>query len=269
MSNVIHLITTKLSMTSREIADMTGKRHDNVLRDIRAMIERFEAHNSNVKRAREADPNMDWPANSDLSWHCESDTYIDEQGKPRDQYVLDKDTTLTLVAGYDPVGRMRIIKRWQELEAGHAIPKVADPTLAALVQTVVELDQVKQQHAALVRKTEILETRVQNVELQHRNGVPEGYLSKKEAHHLYGVGLSEEIFECLLVKVGVTSKRYMHIAEGYKTPSTAYLEAEIQPAVEAFLEDAVQCSAVFCMSPMLDGKRFRYVKEAFSKEDAA
>lgn len=154
--------------------------------------------------------------------------------------------------------------------------KIADPTLAALIQTAIEVDALKQQQAAIAlhqadldRKTEILENRVQNVELQHRNGVPEGYLSKKEAHHLYGVGLSEEIFECLLVKVGVTSKRYMHIAEGYKTPSTAYLESEIQPAVEMFLEDAVQCSAVFCMSPMLDGKRFRYVKEAFSKEDAA
>lgn len=157
-----------------------------------------------------------------------------------------------------------------------SLSAVNDPVLAAIVQTIVEIDGIKQQNALLAkqqadldRKTEILENRVQNVEIQHRNGVPDGYLSKREAHHLYGVGLSEEIFECLLVKVGVSSKRYMHLAEGYKTPSTAYLEAEIQPAVEMFLEDAVQCSAVFCMSPMLDGKRFRYVKEAFIKEKAA
>lgn len=269
MSNVIHLITTKLSMTSREIADMTGKRHDNVLRDIRAMIERFEAHNSNVKRAREADPNMDWPANSDLSWHCESDTYIDEQGKPRDQYVLDKDTTLTLVAGYDPVGRMRIIKRWQELEAGHAIPKVADPTLAALVQTVVELDQVKQQQAALVRKTEILENRVQNVELQHRNGVPNGYLSKKQAHHLYGEGLSEEIFHLALAKREVPIKNYIHRGEdGYESATFAYLESAIQEAIDFLIAEAEQVTPQMCQSPMLGGKRFRYVKSSINTDAA-
>ena len=240
--------SSTLTMTSREIAELTSKRHADVLRDIDRLLESL---------------------NADLRLGFKTSTYKDSTGKENRQFEMDRDSTFCVVAGYDANARMRIIKRWQELEAGHAIPKVADPTLAALVQTVVELDQVKQQQAALVRKTEILETRVQNVELQHRNGVPEGYLSKKEAHHLYGVGLSEEIFECLLVKAGVTSKRYMHIAEGYKTPSTAYLEAEIQPAVEMFLEDAVQCSAVFCMSPMLDGKRFRYAKETFSKEAAA
>lgn len=248
MVNLTLVASSTLTMTSREIADLTGRRHKNVLRDIDALLETL---------------------GSDLSQGFKTSTYKDSTGKENRQFEMDRDSTFCVVAGYDANARMRIIKRWQELESGHAIPKVADPTLAALVQTVVELDQVKQQHAALARKTEILETRVQNVELQHRNGVPEGYLSKKEAHHLYGVGLSEEIFECLLVKVGVTSKRYMHLAEGYKTPCTAYLEAEIQPAVEAFLEDAVQCSAVFCMSPMLDGKRFRYVKETFSKEAAA
>lgn len=31
----------------------------------------------------------------------------------------------------------------------------------------------------------------------------------------------------------------------------------------------MQCSAQMCQSPMLGGKRFRYVKDAFGKEDAA
>jgi Rha family phage regulatory protein len=92
------LTVVPVTMSSREIAELTGKQHSNVMRDIRAMTERLSA-------------------DSDLNWHCETETYTDEQGKPREMYRLDKDTTLTLVAGYDAVLRFRIIKRWQELES--------------------------------------------------------------------------------------------------------------------------------------------------------
>lgn len=87
------------SMTSREVAELTGKLHSHVMRDVRAMVERLEA-----------DPN--------LVWHCETETYVDAQGKLRECYRMDRDTTLTLVTGYDPVARMRVIQRWQELEKG-------------------------------------------------------------------------------------------------------------------------------------------------------
>jgi len=106
MSALATLRSTFATMSSREIAELTEKQHAHVMRDIRAMTERLSA-----------DPNLDW--------HCETETYIDEQGKPRDMYLLDKDTTLTLVSGYDAVLRFRIIKRWQELEAQTATPTPA------------------------------------------------------------------------------------------------------------------------------------------------
>ena len=90
--------STPATMSSREIAELTSKQHSNVMRDIRAMIERLEA-------------------DSTLNWHCETETYQDDQGKPREMYRLDKQTTLTLVSGYDAVLRFRIIQRWQDLEA--------------------------------------------------------------------------------------------------------------------------------------------------------
>jgi phage regulator Rha-like protein len=43
------------TMTSREIAELTGKQHSHVVRDIRNMVEQI-------------------PAGSDLSWLCESTT---------------------------------------------------------------------------------------------------------------------------------------------------------------------------------------------------
>lgn len=98
MTSIIPISSYSATMTSREIAELTGKRHSDVLRDIRVMVEQLSADAS-------------------LRWHCETTTYSDEQGKPREMYLLDKDTTLTLVSGYSAVLRFRIIQRWQELES--------------------------------------------------------------------------------------------------------------------------------------------------------
>ncbi len=119
------------SMTSREIAELTGKRHDNVMRDIKAMIQRLDAA-------------------SDLRWHCETDTYIDPQGKARQMYSLDRDTTMCLVAGYDPVPRMRIIKRLEALESGQAT-QVAIGAIAEKEQTAVSVMQSRLSAAALLK----------------------------------------------------------------------------------------------------------------------
>lgn len=134
--------TINKTMTSREIADLTGKRHADVMRDVRVMMQRLEA-------------------DANLRWHCETETYTDSQGKQRDQYRMDRDTTLTLVTGYDPIARMRIIQRWQELESGQSLPAVSDPALAAIVQTVVELDHVKRQQAQQAQQLTALEQRVE------------------------------------------------------------------------------------------------------------
>lgn len=111
------------TMSSREIAELTGKQHAHVMRDIRAMLEKIST-----------DPNLDW--------HCETVSYTDEQGKPRDMYRMDKDTTLTLVSGYDHVLRFRIIKRWQELEAAKEPQFKIPKTLSEALQLAA--DQAKQ-----------------------------------------------------------------------------------------------------------------------------
>ena len=92
----------KPSMSSREIAELTGKRHDNVLRDIENMIVELKGdlETSNLRSA------------------IKSSTYrIEGQQREYPQYDLDFDSTMCLVAGYSAVLRMRIIKRWRELES--------------------------------------------------------------------------------------------------------------------------------------------------------
>ena len=83
-----------LTMSSLEIADLTGKQHKDVIRDIRNMLNQLEIHSAQF---------------------CAQ--YKDSIGRSLPMFNLPKDETLCLIAGYNVQVRMRIIKRWQELEA--------------------------------------------------------------------------------------------------------------------------------------------------------
>ena len=84
----------KITMNSLEIAELTGKRHDNVMTDIRSMFEELEINAPDFSGAQ---------------------TY--NNNNTRTVYQLDKELTLTLVSGYSVKMRHAIIKRWQELES--------------------------------------------------------------------------------------------------------------------------------------------------------
>lgn len=103
-------------MSSREIAELCEKQHKNVIRDIRRMLEDLglEATGSNLSRLKNSenltDPNLDSLNNFKIL------SYKDAKGEMRTEYLLDKNLSLTLVAGYNVVLRNRIINRWLELE---------------------------------------------------------------------------------------------------------------------------------------------------------
>lgn len=105
-------------MSSREIAELTGKQHSNVMRDIRVMVEEL--------------------MNSNLNPCVKSTTYIGKDGRTYDQYELDKETTICLVAGYDATLRMRIIKRWVELEAAYQKALTPEEMLLGMAQRLVD-----------------------------------------------------------------------------------------------------------------------------------
>lgn len=89
-----------VSMTSLEIAELTGKRHDHVTRDIKNML-------------NELFPNGGLPNFGD--------TYIDPQNKQKyPMYRLNKHYTLVLVSGYSATLRDKIISRLEFLELENA-----------------------------------------------------------------------------------------------------------------------------------------------------
>lgn len=99
-------ITTSATMTSREIADLVGSRHDKVKQSIERLANR-----------KNADGN---PASViDLSPMGE---YLDTLGRPATHYVFTgekgKRDSYVVVAQLSPEFTAKLVDRWQELEAG-------------------------------------------------------------------------------------------------------------------------------------------------------
>ena len=101
-----------ITMSSREIARLTGKRHSDVMRDIRVMLE-----------------------NLGIAERKFASTYFDRQGKVQNCYELPKREAILLASGYDVHLRAKMYDRIEELEAARqshtALPNFADPISAA------------------------------------------------------------------------------------------------------------------------------------------
>lgn len=103
-------------MSSLEIAEITGKRHDHVLRDIRKMLNELEKET----------PNLGAPQWVEAS-------YQSSQSKLLPLTILDKELTFTLLSRYSFKLSNMIVKRWLELE-GSGFERVS--VQAALVHLI-------------------------------------------------------------------------------------------------------------------------------------
>ena len=97
MSQLVNLDNTR-TMLSTEIAVLTEKRHDHVIRDIESIIKQLEKDNP------------------DLGSGFKSTTYLANNGKNERCYELDYEATMIVLTGYNVVARAKVITRWQELE---------------------------------------------------------------------------------------------------------------------------------------------------------
>lgn len=106
MSSIV-LCSEVLTMTSREIAELCEKRHDNVMADCRKLAD-FYAQTYSPEKSGE---------------FVKSATYTDSTGRGLPCFELNKQACLDLVTGYSLSHRHAVNRRWQELEAEKAQPK--------------------------------------------------------------------------------------------------------------------------------------------------
>lgn len=139
--NTIVAPSNTVTMSSREIAELTGKQHKNVLRDVNVMLESLER------------------AGSDLS---QAVRYTDERGRTS-EVRLDRVLTETLLTGYSIPLRHRVVTRLQELEKVSRHSMSLPTNFAEALQLAADqakqnasLHQVIQQQAPKVKALERL-----------------------------------------------------------------------------------------------------------------
>jgi len=113
--NIVNFGTEERTMTSREIAELTGKRHKHVLADIEVMLDELG-----------------------LSCIDFAVALPDSYGRMKPCFQLPKRETLILLTRIPSPMCQRVIDRWDDLETGKVVPAmVAQPYSAA-----VEADQL-------------------------------------------------------------------------------------------------------------------------------
>ena len=158
MNELVNIVE---KMSSLEIAERTGKEHKHVLRDIRTMIDQLGSPNLDSKQYQVVIGNN-------------NTTY---------EILLDKELTLVLATGYNVPLRLKIIKRWQELEQAQPQPTLPTTYIAALEALVIS-EKEKESIAAL------LELQAPKVEIANMLIADAKLLSISEALAHYSINRS-------------------------------------------------------------------------------
>ena len=127
-----------ITMSSREIAELTGKQHKHVLEDTRNMLNGLGIDSAAFAAQ-----------------------YKDSTGRSLPCFNLDKELTLTLVSGYNVELRNKIIKRWMELEAQKptaTLPQTYAQALLEAGRLALELEQKELQLEVAKPKVEFVDT---------------------------------------------------------------------------------------------------------------
>lgn len=123
------------TMSSREIAELTGKHHNHVCRDIEAMLESLQIDASRF-----------------------GSIYKDAYGRDKKAFALPYELTLTLVSGYKVVMRHGIVRRWHELESKQSVTPQLTRSQQIAQALLLANDEIQElQHKVKEREYALLE----------------------------------------------------------------------------------------------------------------
>ena len=238
------------TMSSLEIAKLTGKEHKNVLRDIRNMLKELKIDTAQF-----------------------SAVYKSDNGQQYDCFNLPKRECDILVSGYEVKYRAAIVDRWHELEANEPIELMSYDMIAQLATQMGNsqraLMAVEAQNNRLNARAKNIEnvidievqrinTDINQLQIDSQNGVPLGYMSKKNAYLLYGLDFAPKAFEKLMAGMPVKTKKYVHTEAGHSSRSVAYHTNDVIIAVKNVKSNIIQLSAHRATCTLVPNSNFRY-----------
>lgn len=136
--NIVEIGNKQVTMSSREIAELTGKQHSHVKRDIENMLKELAKDASSFGRI-----------------------YLDSMNRQQTEYHLDRELTQTLITGYSIPLRHKVIQRLNELES-ELRPKIPQTYLEALKE-LVQITEEKERLAVKVEQDAPLVTFAETV----------------------------------------------------------------------------------------------------------
>lgn len=232
-----------VTMSSREIADVTGKRHPDVKRDIERMLVDLEEDVSRFAHI-----------------------YIDSMNREQTEYRLDRELTETLLLGYSAPLRRKVIKRLRELEAMVASPRPLTTT-ETLIQMLTLQAEVERRQAEQAKAITAIDARVERVEtaqtvLSARPANSESIVHiRRRIWRLYG--LSDATVDAVMRQSPYAPKpagmvRNEH-AEADGAAYAVYWKKDVTATFERFVAECRHSAGKLYTHPYIEG-RFKLIK---------
>ena len=185
-------VQTEQTITSLEVAELTGKEHKHVLADIRNII-----------------PQLDEISRTNFR----PSTYTSDRGKEYPMFNLTKEGCLCLVSGYDANLRMKIINRWKELELQAHTPSCMLEDKVARVEAWLREEKAHRAELAMKEEQVAQLTDAHSQTLKNNTELVEFITSMFENRSLIAIsliagnyGMGAHDFNLLLHDLGVQHK---------------------------------------------------------------
>lgn len=197
-------------MSSMTIAQITGKTHAHIMRDIRNM-------------------EVAWEKISQSKFGFTS--YTDQQGKQRPCYLLTKTETLYIATKFDDESRAKLVLRWQELEMANQ-QQVPTSFRQALLLAAQQQEELEKKNLLIEQKNECISEQAHKIqELEGRTQYLDVIMSSKTSLNIGQIaqdyGKSSVWMNKKLAEMGIQYKqnnqwiiKAPYKAEGYVTSIT-------------------------------------------------
>ncbi|HEJ4522606.1 TPA: Rha family transcriptional regulator [Pseudomonas aeruginosa] len=240
MTDLTSIGVQAATMTSREIADLVGSRHDNV----RVTIERLAERGVIALPAMQEKPTA---------------------GRPTQEYVFTGDQgkrdSIIVVAQLCPEFTAQLVDRWQELEQQASRPLTAAEQLLASVQLTVDLErrqrQTEQQVAALTET-------VGDMDRSHPllDSIPNGMESITAIRQRIGkqYGLPPRVIDAVVRQMPISPKPWGMVRNGHENAQgsqyAVWATSDITAVFKRFVSECERVTETQATHPYFPG-RFR------------